>query len=103
MIKAILKGGGERDIVVLGFTAGNVEELRAGKPVYIEAADLGLPSDVLVMYAETVPALVAELREHGIDLPQLAEPRPGEARWWTRSGPDQPLKEETNDGDSDTA
>lgn len=51
------------NMCVIGLSQGNIDLLRAGKPIKIMASDFGLESDVeiWVMWGETEAALCAEL------------------------------------------
>lgn len=62
------KDGGH--LLLLGLTPANIRRMRAGEPILVDCADLGLPGvRVSIMFGQTERAIVAELRDAGFDLP----------------------------------
>lgn len=54
MIKFTVDGEGGRTLVGLGMSEGNVERLKAGMPIFVNLAALGLPPiDIYIFYGET--------------------------------------------------
>lgn len=66
MIKACGGTPGRR-LYLIGLTRANLRELRNGRPIAFDAADINLPNGkVLIMYGETEAAMVNELNSHGL-------------------------------------
>lgn len=75
MIKAKLNGkDGEPPLFLLGLDAGNVKRLQEGHPILVNLRDLDGPRvKVAIDYGETLQALIAKLREMGLELPDMPE------------------------------
>lgn len=70
MIRAVATGRDGRKILLLGVDARNVERLKAGEPIICTSESVdGLGVDVVIMYGETMTDVLADLRSHGIKVP----------------------------------
>jgi len=47
--------------VVLGLSRLNVERLQQGKPMHFSLSDVGIDTDVLIVFGETEQAIAADL------------------------------------------
>jgi hypothetical protein len=69
MIKATGKMGGQ-PLLILGLSTENTTRLRAGKPILVDTAALGLPAmRVLLVGGDTEEEITAELQQH-FDMPE---------------------------------
>jgi hypothetical protein len=69
VIKALMTGGrgGEPPVVVLGLSAANIRKLQEDKPILLDLAVLGLPSQkVMIFTGETEAKMAAELQGAGL-------------------------------------
>ena len=57
MIRARLRSG----TIVLGLSRLNVERMQAGKPMHFSLSDLGIDTDVLIVFGETEQTIAASL------------------------------------------
>ena len=70
MIRAVATRADGTKLLLLGVDERNVERLKAGKPIMVEGGPLGLPNvAVAIMYGETMQAIIDELKEAGISVP----------------------------------
>lgn len=61
-------------LILLGLLPANLRRLRDGEPILVDCASLGKPGlMVTIMFGQTERAIYAELRAHGIELPDDAE------------------------------
>lgn len=70
MIKFKATGKEGREVIGLGFSAGNLDRLLAGDPVLIRGEDWNTPFDILIFAAATEQALTDELTKHGVVGPE---------------------------------
>jgi hypothetical protein len=74
MVKATVEREGGGKLLLLGITPENVRRMRAGRPVYVNGKEVGMPGvEVAVMFGETERALLEDLRKQGVELPANAE------------------------------
>lgn len=76
MIKAVMTMKDGSPGLVLGLTKENVAKLRAGQPIHIEGKPLGLGIQIIVMYGDTPQQIVDQLREGGLEVPDLPAEKP---------------------------
>jgi hypothetical protein len=63
MIQALVQANG-KELIVLGLTEANLQQLMAGNDAFVNLSDIGLPNlDVLVMVAPLEEDLLLRLRE----------------------------------------
>ena len=62
--KAGRKGG--RDLVGFGLTETNIDELKAGHPIYIMADEMALPFDVTIFYGKNEAEMAKKMMEAGL-------------------------------------
>lgn len=69
MVKFIATGPNGRKMLGLGLVAGNLEHLKAGRPIHFDREHLGLAvmnlDDILIFFGETEEAIEKEFREKG--------------------------------------
>lgn len=53
MIKAAGRRTDGAPLIVLGLSAGNVDNLRSNRPMLIHLEELGLSGDVIILYGDT--------------------------------------------------
>lgn len=71
MLKAVATGDGGKRVVLVGIEPGNIERLKAGKPLRITLDEIGLAdAEVVVMYTETVEKLALDLQQRGLITPE---------------------------------
>ena len=74
MIRAAapIEGGGT--LMIFGITPENVRRMRAGKPIHVDGATMGVPGVVVVIcFGETERHIVAQMRAEGVQMPPDAE------------------------------
>lgn len=57
-----------RPVIGIGLSFRNLELLKQQRPIYINGQEIGVACDVIVLAGETEGALVAEFREHGVEM-----------------------------------
>jgi len=77
MIRMTGQTRGGEPALLLAVTAANVEHLKSGRVLTIQAAEMrqmGLPAcQVSIFYGETARDIAAMLREQGCDVPDVPE------------------------------
>lgn len=75
MIKAAWKDDDGTRVFFFGLSEGNVQRLKEGKPIAVAMSQVGGPSDAMVVihYGETEDAIVADLKRHGMTLPEATD------------------------------
>jgi hypothetical protein len=72
VIKASGRTGLGEPLLILGLSGENVTRLAAGEPIHIpspQLAAMGLPPMVVaICYGRTEQAILAEMREHGLNV-----------------------------------
>lgn len=63
MIKARMERTSGVPLVVLGITPDNIRELKNGRPIYVNGTEVGIPSDLAVMFGPTNEAIADEIRQ----------------------------------------
>lgn len=61
MITFLASGKNNQQTVGIGITAENVERLKAGQPIHLNGANIGINLDILILYGETYEALQRDL------------------------------------------
>jgi hypothetical protein len=51
---------GDRKVLILGVTDGNLTQLKAGKPIHIFGAEIGIDTDVIIFHGRN-EALLAKI------------------------------------------
>jgi hypothetical protein len=71
MIKIRFQDDKHDSHIILGLSDGNLGELRKGKPIIFNMAELGYPElgDLCIMWGKTEEAIVQELKGYGLPLP----------------------------------
>lgn len=65
MIKALLKGEGQEDILILGLSDENVRRLKKGNPIGFNLSEVGLsPTKVFIIQGETEQSMKEELERY---------------------------------------
>lgn len=64
MIK--FKSNGNKPLIGLGLSEGNVKKLRKGKPIFIMKEELGIDFDLLIFWGRTEKEMEKKLREIGM-------------------------------------
>lgn len=59
------------NLLLVAVTRGNVENLTSGKPLVIPIVAHKNPREIVVMFGETKPAIIAELERAGVDIPAV--------------------------------
>ena len=63
-------------LLVLGLSAGNVQQLKEGKPICRELAEYGLPYPVVVLYGETVDDMMRAFQSaKGVEITKIIDHR----------------------------
>ena len=58
------------DHFIYGLSAGNIERLKQGKPIFFPLSELGMPSGtVTILYGETEEDIKQQLIDAGMRLP----------------------------------
>lgn len=79
MVKLTIQLKDNRQLVLLGLSAGNLRMLRDGNQIYLHGEQLGIQNDILVMFGATEEAIVADLRRQGVIPPDRQPDEPTEA------------------------
>lgn len=53
---------GERGLIGLGLTEGNVERLKKNEPIHVNGAEMGLSYDILIFYGKDAAEIIANMR-----------------------------------------
>ncbi len=69
MIKARSNHPTRGPLLLFGLSAENMKRLQSGQPIKINLTEMGMQGEVLIMYGQTEAAIVEELRQAGIELP----------------------------------
>lgn len=69
MLRASSTSGDGRRLMLLGLTPENVRRLKDGEPILVDCAELGVDARLTIMFGQTERAIAAELRSHGVELP----------------------------------
>ncbi len=69
MIKARSNHPTRGPLLLFGLSAENIKRLQSGQPIKINLTEMGMQGEVLIMYGQTEAAIVEELRQAGIELP----------------------------------
>lgn len=83
MIRAVTTKADGTKLLILGLEEENVRRLRAGKPVFVEGAPLGVQADVILLYGKTSRDIIRELKKAGVtmpDIPQVGLPKRPEGK-----------------------
>lgn len=73
MIRWSAKQANGRILVGLGLEEENVKRLHDGKPIMIDGTELGIEADIFIHYGQDKKALIAEMKNAGISLPDVVE------------------------------
>lgn len=66
MVKFKSETASGKTLLGFGISAGNVERLKKGEPIYFELDEMGIPGvDVTIFYGETEQAMYRELKAAG--------------------------------------
>jgi hypothetical protein len=77
VIKAIgIDKQGKSSIVLLGLSEGNLELLKAKKPIVVDMTELGGTGKIILMYGQTEADIMADLQKADI----LVTPNMGETQ-----------------------
>jgi hypothetical protein len=75
MVKLII-GRGSNKVSVLGLSQMNLQKLQEGMPIVFDAADVELGrGKILIVYGETEEAIIGDLRDQGVQLPEGTLPQ----------------------------
>lgn len=97
MLKGIAQGADGRQMLILGLTRQNVQRMEAGRPILVDQrqlAELGYDDvpdqQVVIFFGETQNDLTQQLRDLGLNAPDVPEPKPGESFYVRGQQPPQP-------------
>jgi hypothetical protein len=62
VIKARLTTEDGRGVLILGLSEGNIQQLKAGKPIMFDASAFGVDGEVYIMYGKTELDICNELK-----------------------------------------
>ena len=62
MIRATMQSTSGRRVILLGLEEGNVDRLRAGKPMHIHCDDMGFAGEIVIILGKDVEALHAMVK-----------------------------------------
>ena len=65
----------EGPLIFLGLSEGSIVKLKAGKPIIVELAELGLKGKVIIAYGKTEDALAEEIKNAGINITEEVDKR----------------------------
>lgn len=75
MIKARFGG-----LLLIGLERMNIERLQQDMPIHVHEAEASVPGvpikEVVIVFKETLPEIVAELKAHGMLPPDFVMPEP---------------------------
>jgi len=70
MIKFKATQSNGREVLGLGLSAKNVEQLKLGRPISVWGREIDIPFDVMIFYGETEQTMADEFRKHGMIDPE---------------------------------
>ncbi len=73
MIRWSATGPGGRKIIGLAIEDGNIDRLKAGKPIFVQADVLGFEGDIFITYGTDKIAIIRQFKEAGVELPLIIE------------------------------
>lgn len=69
MIRAVATKANGTKVLLLGVDEDNVQRLKDGRPIHVNAEAYGLPCDVIIVYGKTMQHVIDELKAAGFEVP----------------------------------